>query len=788
MKKVIVIASIVLIMGGSLWGNLYAGGLNITPMMDLYTSEKGDIATFDVSLTSEPECPFDCSVTVVLYSSNANEGYPSPYSLMFTTSNWDTDQTVTVIGVDDDIEDGDQSFNINLQTISSDPNYHSLTYEVPVTNIDNDAGLIIRPTGGLITNEDGDKAILTVRLTRSPAFSFGYYGYDWYGEHTGYGEYGAYVEIEIYSTDETEGSVDPNVITFTAADWNIDQYVTVIGINDEIADGEQDYSIVLALLSTDDPLFDLDPDNVTATNYDNDPGFMVAPPGGLLTTENGGTAAFTIRLTSQPVGTVEIGIYSSDSTEGVVDAQFIQFDEDYWNVEHLVRVTGMNDDIADGDQDYAITLSIYNSYDQGYGILDPNEIWLIKWLTNRDDDEAGFHIAPESGLFTTEAGGTAVFSVRLTSQPVGYVEIDLSTSDPMEGAVAPQSLIFDANNWYIDQFAIVTGIDDVIQDGNQDFTIFLGPSSSTNDPRYFGLDPHDVSVVNRDDDFEEMVLLVEPGIMRMISFVLWPYDPSAISVFGNIVSKMYSYKKLFKIGTYDPMRSAYIEYGGELIVEPGRAYWCFARSGLNIAFNGEPVSLEDDFDVELLYDSNTGDGWNMIACPNRALYRWDNLEILEYDQNGSLVYGPTPIIELAIENRGRYIYELLLWKWQNGTYAYYDPDPNSTYINQRYERISDPYLRSSNGYWVRVVCENVYLRFPYLAQENEMNPKYLGSVPLTESTMSQNTGSSSLSRNEHDPYNDTPPAPPGGFGLQRGDLFTEGIGCFLMSAISDASR
>ena len=51
-------------------------------------------------------------------------------------------------------------------------------------------------------------------------------------------------------------------------------------------------------------------------------------------------------------------------------------------------------------------------------------------------------VSPTAGLVTTEAGGTATFTVVLSSQPTADVTIGLSSSDTTEGTVAPTSLLF----------------------------------------------------------------------------------------------------------------------------------------------------------------------------------------------------------------------------------------------------------------------------------------------------------------------------------------------------------
>ena len=109
-----------------------------------------------------------------------------------------------------------------------------------------------------------------------------------------------------------------------------------------------------------------------------------------------------------------------------------------------------------------------------------------------------FVISAISGS-TTEAGGTATFTVNLNSQPSANVSIAISSSDTTEGTVSPSSIIFTSSNWNSAQTVTVTGVDDTAVDGNQGYTIVLGVASSA-DSSYSGLDPADVSVSNTDND------------------------------------------------------------------------------------------------------------------------------------------------------------------------------------------------------------------------------------------------------------------------------------------------
>ena len=170
------------------------------------------------------------------------------------------------------------------------------------------------------------------------------------------------------------------------------------------------------------------------TNTDNDAaGITVTPTSGLMTTEAGGTATFTVGLNTQPTANVTIGLSSSDTTEGTVALASLTFTTANWNTPQTVTVTGVNDDVDDGDIVYSIVTAAATSSDPSYSGLNASDVSV----TNTDNDTAGITVTPISGLVTTEAGGTATFTVGLNAQPTANVTIGLSSSDATEGTVAP---------------------------------------------------------------------------------------------------------------------------------------------------------------------------------------------------------------------------------------------------------------------------------------------------------------------------------------------------------------
>ena len=122
----------------------------------------------------------------------------------------------------------------------------------------------------------------------------------------------------------------------------------------------------------------------------------------------------------------------------------------------------------------------------------------------------GVSVTPTAGLVTTEAGGTATFSVVLDTQPAADVTIALVSSDTTEGTVAPASLTFTSADWNVPQVVTVTGVADGIPDGSVAYTIALAPATSA-DPNYDGSDPADVSVTNVEVNAPPTVTILQPS-------------------------------------------------------------------------------------------------------------------------------------------------------------------------------------------------------------------------------------------------------------------------------------
>jgi Putative Ig domain len=104
----------------------------------------------------------------------------------------------------------------------------------------------------LMTGEDGRSATFSVALDTQPT---------------------ADVVVPISSSDQMEGTVSAANLTFTTANWNAPQSVTVNGIDDvaPIVDGAVAYTVVVGPAISGDPQYSgLDPADVSMLNLDND--------------------------------------------------------------------------------------------------------------------------------------------------------------------------------------------------------------------------------------------------------------------------------------------------------------------------------------------------------------------------------------------------------------------------------------------------------------------------------------------------------------------------------------
>jgi hypothetical protein len=107
---------------------------------------------------------------------------------------------------------------------------------------------------------------------------------------------------------------------------------------------------------------------------------------------------------------------------------------------------------------------------------------------------------------TTESGTTATFTVVLNAQPATNVVLNLSSADVTEITLDKATLTFTNGDWDSPQTVTATGLDDAIQDGNQDVTITVSVDVSASDGDYAAVADVTTTITNEDDDFQKIII------------------------------------------------------------------------------------------------------------------------------------------------------------------------------------------------------------------------------------------------------------------------------------------
>ncbi|MCO4746055.1 MAG: hypothetical protein KC912_14765 [Proteobacteria bacterium] len=376
-------------------------GVTVAPTSGT-TTEAGGTQDFTVVLTSAPTA----DVTVAIASTDASEGTASTASLVFTSANWSTAQTVTVTGQDDSLVDGDIAYQVTTTVTSSDSAYDGFAADdVDLINEDDDSGSVVINGGAttpLQTTEAGGTDTFTVELAAEPT---------------------ADVDVAIAVADATEGTVSTATVSFTAANWNTTQNVTVTGVDDAIVDGDITYTITLTATSSD-AAFTGAIGTVDVENLDDDSAsIIVTPIDGLETDETGLSDSFTVVLGTAPSADVTIPVASANTDEGEVSVASLTFTTANWDTPQTVDVTGVDDDLVDGDIVFMVELAAATSADTAYAGVDATDVEV----TNFDDDggdtgdgDTGEDIWVQGGCdcSTSSTGGSMPWMLGLLALPL----------------------------------------------------------------------------------------------------------------------------------------------------------------------------------------------------------------------------------------------------------------------------------------------------------------------------------------------------------------------------------
>ena len=195
-------------------------------------SGANNVITYQIRLNAKPNLGEICSFNLSSSDSTAATVYPA--SMTFTNSDWNVYQYFTVTGVSNSTLNVNRSFTINFSnTYSGQLQFNNHTISPIGASVLSNAIIISNPVPSNQTSVSGMNASFTVVLNSPPT---------------------ANVNISSITSSNTQaGKVFPSSLSFTTANWNIPQTVTVLGLNPStIQNGTLTYQINFSnSLSTD---------------------------------------------------------------------------------------------------------------------------------------------------------------------------------------------------------------------------------------------------------------------------------------------------------------------------------------------------------------------------------------------------------------------------------------------------------------------------------------------------------------------------------------------------------
>ena len=282
----------------------------------------------------------------------------SSKQLIFTSSNWNINQSVIFTAIDDNIASGDLSFNIKIKSSSTDALYNNISENIiPITIKDNDISGIIYDSTSVTLNE-GQSIIRSFKLKSQPTSN---------------------VTLNISSNNSSRLSISKSSLTFTASNWNIDQSVTFTSIDNSIADGDVTVSVTIKSTSSDINYNNLS-SGFTITVKDNDASGIITDTT-KATLDEGQSITRTFKLKSQPKANVVLNISSNDTNSRLsISKSSLVFTESNWNIEQSVVFTAIDNNIKDNDADVLVNIKS-SSTDNAY-----NNLTSTYTITVKDDD------------------------------------------------------------------------------------------------------------------------------------------------------------------------------------------------------------------------------------------------------------------------------------------------------------------------------------------------------------------------------------------------------------------
>ncbi len=394
--------------------------------------------------------------------------------------------------MDDSIASGTVTATITHSVSSADADYNAIAApDVTVTVTDNDVpGILITETGGnTAVTEGGAEDSYSIQLATQPTDNV-----------TVTLTYNS-PDPQIYINGSSSGSID---LTFTPADWNIAQSVTIRAIDDSVDDsGPQPTEITHTVSSSDTSYNGLTAASVTVTVNDNDSaGVIIIETGGTTAvTEGGNTDSFSVYLTEAPSANVTVTftftssrVHLNGNSSGTL---ILTFTSANYHIPQDVTAEAVNDTIQQGTSVQNVTWTSAST-DTGF-----NSMSGAVNITVTDDDSPAVIVSETDGsTAATEGGSTDTLDVHLSVMPTDSVKVRIAF-DPNQislngSTTSPLELNFTSANYAAIQTVTISAYDDTTVEGNHSSALTFTVISNDTDYNNYSVSPLTVQITDND--------------------------------------------------------------------------------------------------------------------------------------------------------------------------------------------------------------------------------------------------------------------------------------------------
>ena len=430
--------------------------------------DEGDASgtSYTVKLSHVPTT----TVTVTVSGHSGTDVTLNKQSLTFTTSNWDTAQSVTVTAAQDDDAADD---TVTLTHTAGGGEYASVSDTVAVTVDDDDApALVLSESAVTVTEGDASGTSYTVKLSHVPTTT---------------------VTVTVSGHSGTDVTLNKQSLTFTTSNWDTAQSVTVTAAQDDDA---ADDTVTLTHTAGGGEYASVSKTLAVTVDDDDAPALVLSESAVTVTEGDASGTSYTVKLSHVPTTTVTVTVSGHSGTDVTLNKQSLTFTTSNWDTAQSVTVTAAQDDDAADDTVTLTHTAGGGEYASVYDTL----------AATVDDDDAPALVLSESAVTVTEgdASGTS-YTVKLSHVPTTTVTVTVSGHSGTDVTLNKQSLTFTTSNWDTAQSVTVTAAQD---DDAADDTVTLTHTAGGGE--YASVS--DTLAVTVDDDDAPALVLSESAV------------------------------------------------------------------------------------------------------------------------------------------------------------------------------------------------------------------------------------------------------------------------------------